>query len=481
MDPTAPSEPRGPAARSSPRHARTVETHATAAAAAEAVAAEAAAAEAELLPDGLGPPACVALWGAVAAAGLKPALDKETEQQGALRWLERALDCAHLSARIKRHAQALLSSRRFTPNMAYMGLFGPLQSHCRASLLRLGGPLRRLYEEQGYAEALGAFSPALAAGLLQPLRQDDPLVGLAPPPSFDMTVFQRGESAYLHFLRLVASVVNDRFQTRVKEIAAAHSGEHKGCAIKGDVRMRNKALAEEDHRNETKPRPALNIDIVRCCLTFGSVGDLKNAVNALNSAFSSSRDGRSSGGFGRIKNGFSSSDAKASQAFHYHCFMVNIVVDFGMTFAELCRTDLAQQKIQAFLASPPETPAEPWPRWRKHRQAAVAWLKSPEMADRPVRMVCEVQALLRPYLEARKKMHLLYKVVRASDSVQLHNQFAVGGAASQRGRERRATWSEEEERSVKQAREEVEAGSTHALLSACSSGQSCCQRRSIKS
>ena len=143
MDPTAPSEPRGPAARSSPRHARTVETHATAAAAAEAAAAEAAAAEAELLPDGLGPPACVALWGAVAAAGLKPALDKETEQQGALRWLERALDCAHLSARIKRHAQALLSSRRFTPNMAYMGLFGPLQSHCRASLLRLGGPLRR--------------------------------------------------------------------------------------------------------------------------------------------------------------------------------------------------------------------------------------------------------------------------------------------------------------------------------------------------
>ena len=223
MDPTAPSDPRGPAARSSPRHARTVETHATAAAAAEAAAAEAAAAEAELLPDGLGPPACVALWGAVAAAGLKPALDKETEQQGALRWLERALDCAHLSARIKRHAQALLSSRGFTPNMAYMGLFGPLQSHCRASLLRLGGPLRRLYEEQGYAEALGAFSPALAAGLLQPLRQDDPLVGLAPPPSFDMTVFQRGESAYLHFLRLVASVVNDRFQTRVKEIAAAHS------------------------------------------------------------------------------------------------------------------------------------------------------------------------------------------------------------------------------------------------------------------
>ena len=39
---------------------------------------------------------------------------------------------------------------------------------------------------------------------------------------------------------------------------------------------------------------------------------------------------------------------------------------------------------------------------------AVAWMQSPELANVPVWIVCEVQALLQPYLEAHKAMRLFY-------------------------------------------------------------------------
>ena len=53
--------------------------------------------------------------------------------------------------------------------------------------------------------------------------------------------------------------------------------------------MRNKAVAEEDHRNEPKPRPALNIDIVRCCVTFKDVDSLKKNI-LLDSSKAASED-----------------------------------------------------------------------------------------------------------------------------------------------------------------------------------------------
>ena len=61
----------------------------------------------------------------------------------------------------------------------------------------------------------------------------------------------------------------------------AIGGKHKGCSWKGDSRMRNKALAADDHRNEPKPRPALNIDIVRCCVTFDDVESFTKGINEL--------------------------------------------------------------------------------------------------------------------------------------------------------------------------------------------------------
>ena len=67
-------------------------------------------------------------------------------------------------------------------------------------------------------------------------------------------------------------------------------------------------------------------------------------------------------------------------------------------------------------------------------------------------MVCEVQVLLDPYLEARKEMHLLYKIVRAASDGHLVTQFAV-----QKKRSKDATWSSEEQRAMEEVTEFREA------------------------
>jgi len=126
---------------------------------------------------------------------------------------------------------------------------------------------------------------------------------------------------------LLALALNDGFQTTVKNLVTPLQGDHKGCATKGDARMRNKALTPEDHRYETKPRPALNIDVVRCCVTFDDPEALKKGVLAVVEHFNTSGNG--TGGIGRIKNGFALSEVVAATSFHYRSYMVNFIVDFG--------------------------------------------------------------------------------------------------------------------------------------------------------
>ena len=66
-------------------------------------------------------------------------------------------------------------------------------------------------------------------------------------------------------------------------------------------------------------------------------------------------------------------------------------------------------------------------------RAALDAVKSEAMSKRRAVMVCEVQFLLRPYLEARREMHLLYKVVRAASDEHLAQQFAVAEEGEGRG------------------------------------------------
>ena len=343
--------------------------------------------------------------------------------------------------------------------MGYMEIFDPLQAFCRERLLAVGGPLQAYYRDNEEVRGLAELCPDILEGLASQghLRQDHRLVGLSAPGSFNMDTFE-GESRYIHFLRLSALLLNESYQKMVKK--AVTQGKHKGCNIKGDVRMRNKALAADDHRYQTKPRPALNIDILRCCVTFDDVRSMRDGVEAL---VALARKGR--GGVGRVKNGFALNEEDAAKSFHYRSWMMNMVIDFGQTFGEMVSCEKAAGLVEKYLSAPPENPNEPWGRWRRDARAAADALRSVEMSQQPVVMVCEVQVLLAPYLEARREMHLLYKIVRAASEAHLQTQFAV-----QKGRAEDATWSSEEQRALEEVRENLGKRWEGTLYSACFNG-----------
>ena len=345
-------------------------------------------------------------------------LDNEKEHQHIFNRLKAMLPLASLHPALKESLQQLLAVNDFTGNMSYMEIFDPLQQFCHDELLNLGAPLQHLYSNSEQIQSIGKIqTPTLAVGSGS-LRQDHPLVGLS-ANTLDLSDFN-GESVYIHFLRLLALLLNDCFQEKVLGLVAPLGGEHKGCAVKGDARMRNKALAVDDHRYEPVPRPAHNIDIVRCCVTCANVASLTSVIAAVAEGFS--KGGK--GGVGRIKNGFALTEAQAAQSFHYRSYMMNLVVDFGCTFGELLGRSESKEVLEKYVNAPPENAKEGWERWKSHARAAVEELQSAARAHQPVVMVCEVQVILRPYLEARKKMHLLYKVARADSAAHLAHQFA---------------------------------------------------------
>eukprot|EP00664_Eupelagonemidae_sp_cell27_P000052 gene52-6774_t len=90
----------------------------------------------------------------------------------------------------------------------------------------------------------------------------------------------------VHQLRLTARAVDAGFQAAVREVVGPHGGAHHAAAPKGDARMRNKAMAMADHRQEVRrPRPARNVDVVRCCVCFDAAAGLRAAAAALCSRF----------------------------------------------------------------------------------------------------------------------------------------------------------------------------------------------------
>ena len=122
--------------------------------------------------------------------------------------------------------------------------------------------------------------------------------------------------------------------------------------------------------------------------------------------------------------------------------------------------------LEKYVNAPPENPKENWGRWRSHAMAAVEELKSAARSNLPVVMVCEVQAILSPYLKARKKMHFLYKVARADSDKHLALQFAEAEKVEGRP-ESGATWMTEEKRMVEKTRKEVAEGGELVLYNTC--------------
>ena len=180
----------------------------------------------------------------------------------AVDWLCRAIDSAHTRPGIKNAAKELLSVENFTSNLEEMELYMPLNEHCLKSLGVIGKKLDDYFKKEKLGEILGtpAVKRLIGEYGLECKRQDDPDVGLIPPTHQEGYPFFAEESVYIHVLRLVALSIDKGYQVIAKKICLANKGEFSNGGIKGDSRIRSKALNPLDHGNEQRPRPAKNID-----------------------------------------------------------------------------------------------------------------------------------------------------------------------------------------------------------------------------
>ena len=165
---------------------------------------------------------------------------------------------------------------------------------------------------------------------------------------------------------------------------------------------------DTDHVGERGCRSALNVDTVRAILVCETAADLVAVLGALGEEFA---------GCGRVKSGFDARDASAF--FELRTLLANVVVDAGLTYADLARAHGNGAWLRHAESSMPEGGA-PRKRWRDEARAAREILMSAELAAVPVRYIGEVQLMLADVYHVRAHMHEIYKCYRADDDKQLH-------------------------------------------------------------
>ena len=187
-----------------------------------------------------------------------------------------------------------------------------------AWLIELGLQVEEgLFERENLAASIGAYDPTrdsvspknpsfgnASAAPLQPCVARQCVIPAACRPNrfggSSATHAQdlRLERAYIHFLRLLGLALNLPFQKAVQDAlpvdgaGSATAFSWSGCnvssgGVKGYERMFNKMLSAQDHRLADRPRPACNVDIVRCLVTFELPQHMLSAFDSLQVKFGS--------------------------------------------------------------------------------------------------------------------------------------------------------------------------------------------------
>jgi hypothetical protein len=206
------------------------------------------------------------------------------------------------------------------------------------------------------------------------------------------------------------------FQAAVAEVAqkvGLSEGAVRAAIHKAYVRARNKMDSKDDHRAKPKPRPAHNIDLIRCLAMAMSPEMVLAFYGALLERF---------GGAGKVKNLFALPEDERADRFHLVSLMVTVVYDANMSYAELCQLPETRKLWDDYLGTPDK--GEPKDRWGKMGAVARRYLEG--LGSRRVIALGEVQILLREFAEIRHEMHSPYKCWRAADPAQLCNDYLQG-------------------------------------------------------
>ena len=358
-------------------------------------------------------------------------------------YVVRAAPYAHVSNLVKSNVRQLLGlGLQFTHNLGWAGMWDYLQMGLRSHLRMLGARMDDVFCKMDLEHRLGGYDPQLPDGggggeaasppammtagaspCAAELPQFVPAACRAQQFSGDDDVVAHSdlECTYIHFLRLLAMALDEPFRKHVNaafEKAGVHlvGGGVSSGGIKGYERMRNKMLSPEDHGRLARPRPAHNVDIVRCLATFRTVEDMVTGLEVVRQHV------YSQGGYVKFKNGMAWSRVFAESRFHMRVILGTGKFAFP---ARLRIGDLrAAPEVQRLWSDYLETnlPSAARGTWKRHVETALQWLDAVP-ANEEVSLLCEVQMLLQEYAAVRTAMHELYKIVRADTAHRLQADF----------------------------------------------------------
>eukprot|EP00729_Bicosta_minor_P015720 gene15720-biopygen6439 len=199
-------------------------------------------------------------------------------------WLVQAVQAAHVSPRIKQAGRALMACYTFTANLEYLKCWTQtLVPDLTAALVALGETAKQANAASNLAATLTAAAILAAApynlcelpdGPATPrarVRQDVlmPSLTAAVSTDYDQDWKAQPEHVYVHMLLLIGTAVNPLFGAALAAVASDLPDgigivEIHAAAIKSFTRMINKLRSADDHLHvKQKPRPAMNIDVVR--------------------------------------------------------------------------------------------------------------------------------------------------------------------------------------------------------------------------
>lgn len=282
--------------------------------------------------------------------------------------------------------------------------------------------LEYIYWHEGLAKALGSIgndAPERDGGG----RQDDEdllptfpeIYGYGPTATFY-------EDDYIDALQMLSCALDKAFFEQVEGTLDGIPCVLRRPPIKSRTRMRNKLGDPEDHLGKKRPRPAHNIDTMRCSATFKDPESLAEGYRALVGAFGTPV---------RVKNSFRS-DFDPAKSYGYRSVMLNVRFNTRLTFEDVfghpdgaggCEDwdliAISQVSTETGLAM---------------QRILSEWFRHEAVRTVPIAMAAEVQLILAPYLQARTESHLLYKVARCSgwkDLVSDAASHATSGSATE--------------------------------------------------
>ena len=355
---------------------------------------------------------------------------------------------AHISKRLKTNIRRILGTQGFTTNLGWAKQWDTFMRQNKQNLITLGEPLEAFYNQQRLFETLGNYNPPLVAlsvpnNTLSPSANNNSTTATAVadeaqttdsgttrqvvPPQCSSDKFDEGdylsnlerECVYIHFLRMVALGLNTAFQSAVERVLSNEGILHSFSSsdVKSYERMYAKMMSWNDHGQLPPPRPANNIDVVRCLVMFETPNDMRLAFDAIPQMFKGSV-------YNKFKNGMATSESEAAESYYLRLVLGTgqFVYDGRQTIGELRSDPQVQTLWRSYVARSAVPPFVTPKRWYKQARQALGWLQelSP---DTPVFVHGEVQMVLRRYNEIRNRMHELYKVVRAPDEKALLQDF----------------------------------------------------------